>query len=383
MLNLIPLHTFKENGPYLSEIVDITFLGDTAPQKIISCIIGRQSTFMTDMNIHIRHKYPYKTIKNFYRLYSEIRLEIGGQTIVTIPTSYIALILKVINEIDINSFSDKFNTIIPIKLKELCGIPFILLPWFHECRLTLYPNPISIFEYPIKRLIPLNTSWPPYESFINVLPKDIWKIILNYMDNVSWLNIRLTSKFFYSIVTDLDIESRYNKCKIKLEDLEFLSCDLKVMYSQIGKITKEALTKQLFINECRSLEEKSKYIVDEDNVVIYSFGDQRLTEFVIIDIDYWEKDILHSIEYEQVEWNVPQHQVELVDEKEVSVSVLCKDPEFYEKMHQKEKNRYMYYFTGCLRSLVIRFKKKITGKVTVFTARKKQVRFEDTLVKVF
>ncbi|AYV77126.1 MAG: hypothetical protein Barrevirus13_15 [Barrevirus sp.] len=391
----IPFHYLSAN-----EIVDLTFQGMPGFGRKMTCYIDHKAPIITDLYVHISHL--EKKIKSFHRIYDTIRLEMGNQLITNIPISYLVLYLKVVKGIDINSFSDKINTVIPIKFSELANIPFIVLPQYLETRLVLSPNTIKSFTYDVRRFVELDLSWLSYKCYINMLPKDIWKIILYFMDNLTWSNLRQTCKFFYSLESENDINCRYDKSLVKLKDLAYDNCTLKVQYHNLTKESIEKLKEYKFTNECRSFDQISKSLENEDTLKIHYFvWQEKPIEFIIIDIDCYEKNVIESIQFIETNKNIIRYEANekkiyyqlqtdnnWIPEKENEVrneqiNDLIPDSSFYSKMNDPNHNRYMYYCNGFLDDIHITFRKKVIAKINVFTAMRNWVTFQDNYAKVF
>ncbi len=373
------LHSYVKNGPYRSQIIDHTFMGNPAPEKKIISVISRNGDFITNIYIDIQRDINH--VKKFHKMYDKLEIEIGGSHLVYIPIDYIDLHHRAIHGVDLCILSDNTHVIIPVKLKELVNIPFILLPHYHECRLSLIPNMINsgVFDHNITRYIEWNQLWPDYETYINILPKDIWRLITEYLDDKSWVHLRKTCKFFYSLNFDNDIKVRYDKTKININDLNIINCNPNIMYHGIGDITRENLKNQIFINERRSITQ-FRGIFDNNDTYYYSLNDSQYTmspesawllEWIIIEIDCYPYNILDHIKFE-IDPSFPDIKNKLIfaGNREEEVYKIQEDPEFYKKMHQPSQNRYMYHCTPNMIGISLILKKKIHAKFNIFTSWK-------------
>jgi len=372
------LHTYSNVSPYRTEMINSGFNGIPGPEKKLCVCIARYGDFVANMYITITKKTTQR-IRNFYRLYRDIWIEIGGYKYINIPTEYISLYYKVIKGIDINILSDGTKTIIPIELNDLINIPFILLCRMHECRLWLNPNPIKIFDHDYIRQVSLNPSWPDYETYINVLPKDVWRIILNLLDDKNWGNLRQTCKFFYSIQQERDIINRYEKYKVEIKDIIDLDCSVNFMIGSLSKpiANGEGNNHYKFINEYREIKHIDIDLKNQKSHNIRLEPEISL-EWIIININHYQRDILDHIELIE---SITPMELKIINEiNEIDqncVYIISDNSEFYTKMHNPNENRYMFLTDKSLTDLNLVFKEIISATVDVYVSYRNWITFTD------
>jgi hypothetical protein len=389
----------SNTSPYRSEIIEHGFNGNPGPGKKVTMTITRNADIITNMYIQFDRIHNNKlNIPDFYKILKNLILIIGGQNISNIPSDYIVLYCQVIKNLDLKLLSDNKHSIIPVNLGELINCPFIRLPTHHEVRLNCEYHTEEVFDKDIRRKIELNNSWPNYQTYINSQPKDIWKIIMSFLDDKAWSNFRQTCKFFYSIVNSEDIESRYQKYKVIRKDIEDFDCNVKIMYHALSEETIVNTNLGTFMNEIRSIEQIKVDVIDT------SFYSNEIyvnnSEWIIIDVDYYQPDILENIELidkvyiSKIDYpelikddvtkfgnNISAFILEKYDP--LNICRIVKDTNFNNKMHDPSKNRYMYYMNDLIDlswnnynpTIKLSFKKKITAKINIYISCKRWVQF--------
>lgn len=402
MINLIPrLDKCSSISPYISEVIEHVFGGNPGPGKKVTMTISRNANIITNLYFHFDRMHNNKLhIPDFYKILKYIKLEIGGQYISNIPPDYIVLYCQVIKNLDLKLLSDNKHSVLPVNLGELINCPFIRLPTHHEVRLNCEYHTEEVFDKDIRRKIELNNNWPNYISYINSQPKDIWKMVMSFLDDRAWANFRQTCKFFYSIVNSEDIESRYQKYKVSRKDINDFDCNVKFMYHALAEETKENTNLITFMNEIRNIEQIKIDIVDEtfysDTIFV---GNSFYSEWIIIDIDYYQGNILENMELvDKVYINKIDHPELIKDDvtkfgnnisailekcDPLNICRITKDTNFNNKMHDPSKNRYMYYMNDLIDLswnnhnpiIKLSFKKKITAKINIYISNKRWVQF--------
>lgn len=370
------LATYTDTRPYSSELIDYSFNGQPAPEKQHSSTLNKNGTIITNFYIHIDKKNNINTIPNFYKIYEKLEMTNSGSRIFEIPLDYIALYYKIIKGINLELLSNKTSSVIPVLLKELVNIPFILFSDWQEWRLTVKPNIISIFDSDLARQVELNANWPDYDLYKKSQSKDIWKLIMSHMDDSSWAKFRQTCKFFYSLLSEQDIKNRYQKHKLTLNDVMFDDCNLEIMYHKLSKKTEENLQLQKFINEYRSIDQIKLNIVNapECNIDITVWP----IEWIIIEIDNFQKNIVDNIEFEKDDSSnikiLTQPVCNSPYNPHIATSTeiyhIPNNPEFYNKMHNPLENRYMYIPDPFCNKIKLTFKKQITAKMNIYVSQK-------------
>lgn len=371
------LHTYHDRYPYYNEMINIGMNGIMGPGKKMSSCVYRAGDLVTNMYINI-NKLNDKYNHNLYKLINSIELMIGGRTIMTISIEYITFYYKIIKDIDINIFSNGSSTIIPIDLKSMFNIPFILLPYFNEYRIYIITNKLDIFNYEYMRKISLDSKFPNYNSYVNILPKDVWRLILNILDDKTWANLRQSCKFFYSLDYDRNIINRYEKYKIDFNDLNDFDCHTTFMYGLLSNLHRDYIKpnsekpKYEFFNEYRDI----GYInIDLKNQIehIIAFKTEIFVEWIIIKINNCEKDIINSIEFiekDYIEQDIFPEKINHIDKS--CKHMLSDDPIFYNKVHNVNENRYMIFNKNnkLITGFILKFKKEIYAKIDIFISEK-------------
>ncbi|AYV77129.1 MAG: hypothetical protein Barrevirus13_18 [Barrevirus sp.] len=376
--------------PYSSELIDYTFNGLVGLNRKLNSVIHRNADFITGFYIDFfKRNEKTKNIKDFYKIHDSIELTIiSGSFRVNIPTSYIALIYQIIKGITLDMLSDTKHSIIPVNLKELVNIPFILFT-DQEVRISSIIGSSSVFDKDIRRRVDMTNLEPilfnGYSDpdnvilpYINRLPKDIWKLLMTFLDDLTWSNLKQTCKYFYFLEYENNIYERYQKYRINDSDINDFDCSLEIMYHGLSHVTKDNTMLQSFLNEFRSIRESIHYLNNESDF-INSICNEPV-EFIIVLIDHYEKDILDTIEYVENDKSVPVNhgpnygeyaatQIPYVDKE--NIWPIVKDQQFYEKMNCPLENRYMFYPPhNYLKEVKLFLKKKITGQVTIFISYK-------------
>lgn len=308
-----------------------------------------------------------RRIKNYYRIVSEFNIEISGTIIFEIPVDYIALYLKVMKNIILCEVSAKNNCyIVPINLKELVNIAYIPLSNLHkEVRLNLiWHSPIDIFYYKLQKQVELQITYPKYESFIKGISKDVLRLVMEYLDDTTFINLMQTCRFMYSLAPMNQIKKRYEKYKISKDDLTLTDAIYNVMYHwPIPEF-------KTFLNEFRTIKQYRENIVDSDSFQ-HLLNHKGPIEWIIIEINqYLKPNMLVNVEFtidKKFEFNeILKEKLEKYDLD--TIHVIKKDPNFL-KMHDPNKNRYLFYTKSVIyKNINMHFREKITCDLNIYIA---------------
>ena len=230
----------NKDCPCLSEMLDIGFIsGNIGPNKRSVLVIHPHADMITNFYINLRREPNKRLIWNYYLIYDKIELLIGGSLIFNLPIDYVSLYYRVIKGVPFSNLtSNNDHLVIPVNINELLNIPMI--PLFkmrcQEARLTMFPDHVNVLNHNLVRQVDRTNS-----SNNSILPKDVWRLIMEYLDDTSWDNLIRTCKYFYALTFSSHIEDRYKKHIPTMEDLELRDSNIEFMYHKIGDTAKERM----------------------------------------------------------------------------------------------------------------------------------------------
>ncbi|AYV77215.1 MAG: hypothetical protein Barrevirus19_10 [Barrevirus sp.] len=281
-IKLSTKETQLQESFYKSRLIEHNFLYASPDYgNQMSSVITRNGDLMSNIYIKLVRQPSTKFIKEYYKIINSICFEIKGNFIFTLPIDYIELYLKVMKNITLNGlqrYNTYFHYIIPVNIKDLTNIEFIPLCNldFTEVRLKIFMDRnIESFNHVLEKHVELNNNYPKTESLINVIPKDILKLIMEYLDDKAFGNFMQSCRLIYSITPENQIIKRYEKYKIVKTDLSLYGASYNVMYhwptlpnnakNDIDEREREKNEKiKTFVNEYRTIEQHNINIIDTD-----------------------------------------------------------------------------------------------------------------------
>jgi hypothetical protein len=320
--------------------------------------ISKNGDFITNFCLNLFQDINKQHIKNYYKLYKKIFVNYAGHDISTIPLDYIILHLKIIKEINICDLNENGYHHIPINLNDLIGISNIPFHLRHHVVVELHPNAVSKFHHDTTRNIKCNNIDYVYDSYINKIPADIWNVILEYLDCNDLCRITETCKYMYSLVPQKKINSLYDIRKITIEDLSIHYIELDVMYATYGfnidHLNEFSVSKNPDFNKLDEFTINTKSIIQH--------------EIIIDGLEYlFNIDKLHPIDYIVIEFDVAG-QYDILDMNETTniINGVITDLDFYSKMHNPLKNRYVIYFDANADNINFVFKEFVYSKLHIY-----------------
>jgi len=361
-----------------TEMIEQCFGGCPGYGKKSLLEISRYGDVITNLYIDLRQDPDKKRIKNYYRLYNKIVIEFRGLEISTIPLDYLALYLKVVKNILLEDLSDNRGChIIPINLNELINVSLILLSKHYQLKFYFCPNNISVFHHRIQKSIICDTA-----HLSDWVPRDLWNLIMGYLDCRNLLNMIQTCKFIYSIIPQKRIKELYDVQKITIEDLEIYDMNVKVMYYFIDydhrqryfhcrTDPRDNIKIKPFINELRSIKQYNKIINDTE----YSFEvESKIIEWIIIEIDVFpDKNVLDIGKTKFIPILSECEDQIVLPYPSNEIHPITKDLDMYHKMHNPEKNRYMFYLDGNYETINLVFETHVSAPINIYVSYRIQM----------
>ena len=327
---------------FKSSLIGKVFGGTLGYGKKSQLEITANGDIVTNLYLMIQQYPNVRRIKNYYKMYYEIEIQYGHLFTIRIPTDYIALYEECINDICLNDLVDaRGRHILPINLSQLVNIPLIKLKNI-PLNLYFYPNYIRVFHHRIEK----NVECIPY---VNILPKEIWNLILNLLNCADLLNAMQACKLFYSIVPLKQIENLYDKYKVTIDDLEIYDMSVNAMYHSVDNDND-------FDTVYKPTSHQIRNILQHKEV---SMSNEYLLQITKSDPIEWI--IIEFIEVSGL--------IEHVQFMPTDIDIMIPDTDFYLKMHNPP-HRYLFYPKIPIEceSIYFKFRANSTPKANIYLA---------------